>query len=95
MPCESYGYGDSEARAQAATKVACELAEHIEKNSKVQLLSIQSISLETKKWVIAHRELDQIRIEAEAKADYQRQLKRMALNKLSAEEKKLLNIWEQ
>lgn len=96
MPCRD-DYSDNiseklETRLQAATKVACELAEHIDKNSKVQLLSIMSLSTDTKKWVIEHREIDRKRLEAEAYKASRDAMKAQALSKLTPEERRILGI---
>lgn len=96
MPCGDSGEGlaYTEERLQIATRVACELAEHIDKNSKVQLLSIMSLSGETKRWVIEHREIDRRRLEVEAFEANKAAIKSAALAKLTPEEKKALNISE-
>lgn len=90
MPCRSDGY--EQYKYEEATRVACELADHIERNSKVTLLDIKSISAETRTWVQAHRELDRQRSLVEAKEAKKQKIKEKALTKLTKEEKDALNL---
>lgn len=98
MPCSDGGYTYDNSHELAALKnrcdqlarIACAVMTALEADGREDFILLQN--QEVREWWTAHKEFDRKRREAEAEKQRLAQLKKDALAKLSAEERKVLGI---
>ena len=90
MPCRC-DYMDNESayrdEADAATRAACDLRTILRRGGKES-----DLTPETRKWIKKHDVADTTRIKEETASGERQRVKQRALNKLSLEERRALNL---
>lgn len=96
MPCMSYdddpGYNERQwkAKTDKLARIACKAMTALSKDGRADFLLLEDE--EVREWWVKHQEADRKAQEAKRERERREQIKKDALAKLSAEERKVLGI---